>query len=195
MQEGGTMSGYSLKQFLAEVDHCTKEVHEPHRIVQQLAPAMARLLDITHTFLKPEHFADCPDHYARNAVHLCPSGTNSLFTMVWNPDQWTPVHDHGTWGVVGVVRGLFEERNFIRTDPCGGDTQIDLEPGAICLLTPGSVSTFVPTPDHIHKTGTRAEHPQCVTLHLYGRTMSDFNVYDIESRCRTRIAVAHTVVN
>jgi len=28
--------------------------------------------------------------------------------LVWLPGQWTPVHDHGSWGVVGLVRGVLE---------------------------------------------------------------------------------------
>jgi predicted metal-dependent enzyme (double-stranded beta helix superfamily) len=29
------------------------------------------------------------------------------------PGQWTPVHDHGSWGVVGVVEGVLEERSYV----------------------------------------------------------------------------------
>ena len=45
--------------------------------------------------------------------------------------------------------------------------------------------------DHIHVTGVPEERPRAVSLHLYGRTMSDFNIYDLPSRSRRRIAVAH----
>jgi len=30
-----------------------------------------------------------------------------------------------------------------------------------------------------------------VDLHLYGRTMSNFNIYDVKARSRRRIEVAH----
>ena len=36
-----------------------------------------------------------------------------------------------------------------------------------------------------------AERPRSVSLHLYGRTMSDFNIYDLDARSRRRISVAH----
>ena len=32
-----------------------------------------------------------------------PPSLATLFALVWLPGQWTPIHDHGTWGVVGVV--------------------------------------------------------------------------------------------
>ena len=51
--------------------------------------------------------------------------------------------------------------------------------------------SFVPNPDHIHLTGVPADRRRAVSLHLYGRTMSSFNVYDLETRSRRRIEVAH----
>ena len=59
------------------------------------------------------------------------------------------------------------------------------------MLTRGSVTSFVPNPDHIHVTGVPSERAQAVSLHLYGRTMSDFNVYDVAARNRRRVHVAH----
>jgi hypothetical protein len=53
------------------------------------------------------------------------------------------------------------------------------------------VTSFGPNPDHIHMTGVPAERPRAVSLHLYGRTMNDFNTYDVEARTRRRITVAH----
>jgi hypothetical protein len=59
------------------------------------------------------------------------------------------------------------------------------------LLRRGAVTTFVPNPDHIHMTGVPQQRPRAVSLHLYGRTMSSFNVYDVGSRSRRRVDVAH----
>jgi len=36
-------------------------------------------------------------------------------------------------------------------------------------------------------TGVPAERPRVVSLHLYGRSMSNFNIYDVEARTRRRI--------
>ncbi len=187
---------YSIESFLSDCRRITADLHQPSDIVRELAPLMAQLLLTVEDYLQPEHFSGDDACYARNAVHICPEGKASLFTMVWKPGQWTPIHDHGTWGVVGVVRGLFEERGYIRTDNCEGDQGICLVPGAVALLPPGAVSTFVPSPDHIHKTGNREDRSEsAVTLHLYGRAMSDFNVYDLERACRELVQVGHRDVD
>jgi hypothetical protein len=62
---------------------------------------------------------------------------------------------------------------------------------AAILLSRGAVTSFVPNPDHIHITGVPAERPRAVSLHLYGRMMSSFNIYDVPARRRRRIEVAH----
>lgn len=184
------MSTYGLAQFIEDVGRTARDHPEPADCVLAVAPLMHRLLQGNRDFLQARHFQDDPAHYARNAVHVDEAGGASLYTLVWNPGQWTPVHDHGTWGVVGVVRGVLEERNHIRTDRNGeADEGIVLERGGIILLGDGTVTSFVPNPDHIHKTGVPQDREQVVSLHLYGRAMNSFHVYDVEAGTRKRIDV------
>ena len=76
---------------------------------------------------------------------------------------------------VGVVQGVLEERNLIRVDPDHSqDIGIDLRRGGPILLGEGTVTTFVPNPDHIHKTGVPEGRELTVSLHLYGRAMNSF---------------------
>jgi predicted metal-dependent enzyme (double-stranded beta helix superfamily) len=165
---------------------------EPSDCVLEAAPLMHRLLESAEEFLTSAHLRPDANAYARNAIHLPPDGRLSLYALVWSPGQWTPVHDHGSWGVVGVVRGVLEERSFL--SPAGaitGDHGIRLERGGIVLLGPGSVSTFVPNPDHIHMTGVPETRETAVSLHLYGRTMNAFHVYDLAAGTRRLIDVPH----
>ena len=153
---------------------------------------MQRLLQGDRTFLEASHFRADPDHYARNAVYIAEDGRLSLYTLVWTPGQWTPVHDHGTWGVVGVIRGVLEERNHTRTDHNNEtDEGIVLQRGGVILLAEGTVTSFVPNPDHIHRTGVPKDREQAVSLHLYGRTMNRFHIYDVEAGTRELIDVFH----
>jgi predicted metal-dependent enzyme (double-stranded beta helix superfamily) len=144
------------------------------------------------SFLEPSHYRSSESGYARNLIYKAPDSSVSLFALVWLSGQWTPVHDHGSWGVVGVIEGVLEEQSYVRLSPgrCS-DTDIDLVRGGTVLLGRGSVSSFVPNPDHIHMTGVSRERERTVSLHLYGRNMSSFNVYDVQNRTRRRVEVAH----
>ena len=181
-----------LESFLAEAKAAAARAAEPADCVEAVAPLLYRLINGSRNFLKPEHFRSDPDHYARNAIHIGEDSELSLYALVWRPGQWTPVHDHGTWGVVAVVQGLLEERNLIRVDRGGDrDVGIDLRRGGPILLGEGSVTTFVPNPDHIHKTGVPEDRAQTVSLHLYGRAMNSFHVYDLAAGTRKRVEVFH----
>ncbi len=172
-----------------------KDVEVPSDIVRALAPMVAELTKGAGDFLEPGHRHSEPDAYTRNLVFASDDDTLSLYAIVWRPGQWTPIHDHGTWGVVGVVEGLLEEQAFMRTDDNPGrlaDCGIELAPGGLVLLPPGAVATFVPNPDHIHQTGVADDRPATLSLHLYGRMLNDFHVYDRGAGTRSLIKAHHT---
>jgi predicted metal-dependent enzyme (double-stranded beta helix superfamily) len=188
------MPDYTLGAFIID---CGRHVSTDTMLadtVRRIAPLMRRLLAAADEFLGPEHFQPDPDHYARNLVFDDEAAGLSLYTLVWQPGQWTPIHDHGTWGVVGVIEGQLEEQSYLRADPGQNPERhdgIELQRGSLVLLSPGSVSTFVPNPDHIHKTGCAEHLPRCVSLHLYGRAMNSFYAYDVGAGTRSLIEVAH----
>ena len=183
---------YGIEDFLAD---CRQEISQHNSAadhVEVITPLMYKLIASGTDFLEEKHFQSHPEHYSRNAVYIDPNNTLSLFALVWLPGQWTPIHDHGTWGVVGVIEGGLEERNFIRTDKEAKEAMenIELSRGGSIILSPGSVTSFVPNPDHIHKTGNAGQKP-AVSLHLYGHAMSGFNIYDRPNGKREWTEVSH----
>ena len=186
------MTSPALESFIAQAAERSRLQSEPADCVLALAPLMLDLIEHAGTFLEPQHFRSSDASYTRNLIYDAPDESLSLYSIVWLPGQWTPVHDHGSWGVVGVVQGVLEERSYVRLSPDrGADEDIHLVRGGTVLLRHGAVTSFVPNPDHIHVTGVPKERPPAVSLHLYGRTMSNFNIYDVEARTRHRITVAH----
>lgn len=192
IRDSGTAVSPDLAQFIDEALSRSRAPVDPSDAVLDIAPLMMELSARANEMLQEAHLRSDPAHYTRNLVYCAPDSCLSLYALVWLPGQWTPVHDHGSWGVVGVVEGVLEERSFVRQSADDGrDEGIALARGGVVLLPPRAVSTFVPNPDHIHITGVPAGRPRAVSLHLYGRTMSDFNLYDVEAGTRRRIAVAH----
>jgi predicted metal-dependent enzyme (double-stranded beta helix superfamily) len=186
------MTSIALQRFIDEADARSHLHGVPADCVLALAPLMLELIEHAGSFLEPEHYRSSPEGYTRNLVYAAPDQSLSLYALVWLPGQWTPVHDHGSWGVVGVVEGVLEERSYVRLSPDrGADENIQLARGGTILLSHGAVTSFVPNPDHIHITGVPLERPRAVSLHLYGRAMNDFNIYDVEAGSRRRIVVAH----
>ena len=186
------MTNPALASFISQATLQIRDRADPADCVLALAPLMLDLIESAKAFLEPQHFRSDPDGYSRNLVYDAPDASLSLYALVWLPGQWTPIHDHGSWGVVGVLEGVLEERNYVRESPDrGADVGIELLRGGITLLARGAVTTFVPNPDQIHVTGVPVERSRAVSLHLYGRTMNSFNTYDLATGTRRRINVKH----
>lgn len=167
---------------------CRRQIlscNAPVECIEALIPEVIRLMSISEQWLEKSYLAPDSNHYARNVVYLDENNELGLYVLVWQPGQWTPVHDHGTWGVVGVLEGSLYEHNFIRCDqqPIEHDSEIELVRGGSLLLSPGAITSFVPNPDHIHITGN-PNNKRVVSLHLYGHAMAGFNAYDIDKGTR-----------
>jgi 3-mercaptopropionate dioxygenase len=67
----------------------------------------------------------------------------SLLAMVLGPGEETPIHDHLTWGVVGVYEGTQRETRFVRR----GDS---LQETTSLRRQPGSITHLLPPDDDIH---------------------------------------------
>lgn len=186
------MTTPALDLFISQAHSLSAGQATPADCVEALGPLMLDLIEHAPGFLEPQHYRSSADTYTRNLIFEAPDKGLSLYALVWLPGQWTPVNDHGSWGVVGVLEGVLEERSFVRLSPDrGADEGIELARGGILLLGRGAVTSFVPNPDHIHITGVPAGRPRVVSLHLYGRAMSNFNVYDVAAGTRRRIEVVH----
>jgi predicted metal-dependent enzyme (double-stranded beta helix superfamily) len=184
---------YGLETFISDCRQAASGCPDPADCVTAITPLMLRLLAGAKSFLRPSHYRSDPARYARNCLYIAPEHDLSLFALVWLPGQCTPVHDHGSWGVVGIVEGMLEERAYMSPDgEITSNSGIRLKRGGNVVLPPGAVTTFVPNPDHIHQTGVAADRPRAVSLHLYGRTMSSFHIYDIERGTRELVDVPHS---
>ncbi len=75
--------------------------------------------------------------------------------------------------VTVVARPTRDNPEQDRSHPPGSgeiaDSGIRLKRGGVILLNPGSVSSFVPNPDHIRMTGVPADRCACVSLHQLKR--------------------------
>ncbi len=106
-----------------------------------------------------------PDCYQTHVLHAEPDGAFSIVAVVWQPGQVTPIHDHVTWCVAGVLQGAEDEELFA---VAGGGTA--LRRAGRNLTGAGSVTGFAP-PGDIHL--VRNPGPGVtVSLHVYGADIS-----------------------
>jgi hypothetical protein len=70
------------------------------------------------------------------------------------------------------------------------DEGIDLVPGGVSSSIPEPSRASCPTPTTSIAPAFPTARSQVVSLHLYGRNMDSFHIYDLD-RDRTRVNVAH----
>jgi 3-mercaptopropionate dioxygenase len=102
-----------------------------------------------------------PDGYVCHTLHTEPDGSFSVCALVWRPGQETPIHDHVTWCVVGVVQGAEHEELFALRD---GESA--LESVGRAVNETGAVSGFAP-PGDIHRVRNHGSEV-AISLHVYG---------------------------
>jgi 3-mercaptopropionate dioxygenase len=97
-----------------------------------------------------------PERYRSHVLHVEADGSFSIVGLVWRPGQVTPIHDHVTWCVFGVVQGTEHEELF----------DAGLHPVGESDNHTGDVSGFAPPGDihRVHNTGAET----AISIHVYG---------------------------
>jgi predicted metal-dependent enzyme (double-stranded beta helix superfamily) len=112
----------------------------------------------TDDWLPVEYAAPDPAGYRQMLLHADPLERFSVVSFVWGPGHKTPIHDHGVWGLVGVLRGVEISTAY---DP------VDLKPGAQTRMLPGDVVAVSPTIGDVHQVSNGAPETS-VSIHVYG---------------------------
>lgn len=86
-------------------------------------------------------------------------------TVTFAPGSISNIHNHGTWGVVAVLKG--QEKNTVWRRTQHPEFADKIEPTGEIILSPGDIISF--TPDAIHSVAAVGDEPT-VTFNIYGET-------------------------
>jgi 3-mercaptopropionate dioxygenase len=129
-----------------------------------VADELARHLPSPDVLTAEQRIGD-PNRYCSHVLHIEPGGAFSIVALVWRPGQVTPIHDHVTWCVFGVIEGVEYEELFRHDDERG----CLIEAGSNANLT-GDVSGFAP-PGDIHRV-RNVGVDTAISIHVYGTDVS-----------------------
>ena len=183
-----------LNPLVVALDRFDHQTLQPIELVQRCAPLLSHLvlqdpkktLDFIHMLQWPKE--DDPS-YCRQRLCQADDDSWSIYAITWLPGHKTPIHDHGTWGVVSVLQGELVENQMVRIDQSTSNEGIQLREAGVCLLTPGAINSFLADPDHIHWTGISLNSVPTASLHIYGRLMTQYYAYDLDSQTRIPLDV------
>ena len=135
-----------------------------------LAKLVARDDWLAAAFAQPD-----PQFYRQYLLHADPLGRFSVVSFVWGPGQYTPIHDHTVWGLIGMLRGAERSQRWQRMP----DGQL-VPDGAEQILQPGQVDAVSPTLGDIHVVANALSDRPSISIHVYGANIGAVrrHVYD-----------------
>jgi predicted metal-dependent enzyme (double-stranded beta helix superfamily) len=96
----------------------------------------------------------------------------SLLAFRWSPGSTTQIHDHGSWGVLGVATGRLHEERFQRLDDGDESNRVRLRRQWSHDWEPGRLSILMPYKGGIHRIQNLSMEG-AISIHLYGPTLGE----------------------
>ncbi|MDJ0732714.1 MAG: cupin [Nostocaceae cyanobacterium] len=155
---------YRLFRFLTDLEDVLHSVSDDSVRLQKIRPLVRRLLNssewLHYEYLEP----DSETGWSVLTLYDEPDFPLTVQTVVWLPGQVSPIHNHGTWGIVAIVSGQEKNTVWRKVEPEGSER---IEKVGELILSPGDIISF--TPDAIHNVEAMGDEPT-VSFNLYGET-------------------------
>jgi predicted metal-dependent enzyme (double-stranded beta helix superfamily) len=155
------MSNDKLLSFVQGMSRLLQDAPAEPRILKEGAELLATL--VAQDDWLPEMFTQPhPQHYQQYLLYADPLDRFSMVSFVWGPGQKTPVHDHTTWGLIGMLRGQEVDTHYFRQ----GDGSF--KRGDSHLLLPGQVCSVSPATHDTHEVANFYTDQSSISIHVYG---------------------------
>ena len=112
-----------------------------------------------------------------------PSRQLSLRLFLWAPGEYTVIHDHNSWGVIGPVSGVLEVLNYKREDDGSKEGYAELVCTKKLSCMPGETAFTLKLDGGIHNIGNPTNETM-VSLGMYGNPIRRgyINGFDLERK-------------
>jgi len=100
-------------------------------------------------------------------LYLNPKRLFSLRMFLYSPGDYTPIHDHSSWGVSGAAVGELGVIRYVREDDGSIEGYAQLRQAAPAYLQPGEIELTRPLNEGIHQTGNPVDGAT-IMISVYG---------------------------
>ncbi|MDJ0734951.1 MAG: cupin [Nostocaceae cyanobacterium] len=156
---------YRFYRFLTEVETALNNVEDETVRLPELRMLVRRLI-VNSYWLQIQHKEPCPQTGVSVLMLYEELGFPfTVQTVTFAPGVTSPIHNHGTWGVVAILKGQ-EKNTFWQRHP-NAQFEDKIERTGELTLFSGDIISF--TPDAIHSVEAISNEPT-VTFNIYGET-------------------------
>ena len=172
------MSHYGFDQFAAELEHQVPRSLHQHDLIAKILPAMQKLLS-NESLLSSDFVSAIRDGHHDGRVYTSPDHGFFVQVFAWPPGAKTGVHDHNTWGMMGIYHNVLHIHDYHvypqqdGTYELGSKHEFDAGSGMIASVTYPD--------DEIHSVANPSEE-YSYSIHIYGAELGQTHYYDFESK-------------
>lgn len=158
-----------MRRFITSVQQARSSAGSLPELLDRLEPSFEELLAddswLPARFMHPAAHSGMGGGIGMWLLYRSADGDLAFSSLVVPAGSETPVHDHLTWGLVGIYQGTQEETVYRVAGPLA-DGSAPLALAEVLHLTPGDHYRLTPDND-IHKVRTTSAETS-VSLHLLG---------------------------
>jgi predicted metal-dependent enzyme (double-stranded beta helix superfamily) len=168
LMEQQAMSHSSLLMFVQEMSRMLQGKPKEPEILTRGSALLATL--VANDNWLPEQFTRAHlQHYQQYLLYADPLDLFSIVSFVWGPGQKTPVHDHMTWGLIGMLRGKEVDTHYHK------QANGSYLPGESVVLLPGQVGSVSPATHDVHEVANFYQDRTSISIHVYGGNIGRIN--------------------
>ena len=165
-----------------ENESCVELVRDELPILLFNKPLFAEIL---HSLVEGGGYPDLGRSTMFDNELLLHADSSRLFTLrmfLWGPGEYTVIHDHNSWGVIGPVSGVLGVFNYKREDDGSREEYACLIETEELRCLPGQTTFTLPLNQGIHKIGNPTQESM-VSLSVYGKPLDRgyINGFDIDN--------------
>lgn len=137
-------------------------------IISQVQPLLKNTILNSDEWMEDRFYkVDEAQGFGSHLIYENPDHTLAVIITSWPTRRETPPHDHGTWAVIGCVKGSEKNTLWDRHDDGKDACYADISRGRDIMCKPGDI-VIMKTPD-IHTVSNPADSGVSISLHVYGK--------------------------
>ena len=156
----------TMEEFIKEVEILVNEIQDELELTSKISMIMNPILENPFLLTK-EQLLVKKDGFTLNRVHIATDERFSIGVGIWDVGQTTPIHDHGTWGVIGIYRGMEKEESFSSIGTRKNGSTAIINPIGNRLAKPGETFVCCTKDTDLHRVTCASDEP-VVGIHVYG---------------------------
>ncbi len=156
---------YRLYRFLTDLEDVLLTIPDDQDRLKAIMPLVRNLLTSSY-WLQMEYDQPSPKTgWSVKTLYREPEYPLTVQMVAWKPGTSSPIHNHGTWGIVALIDGTEKNRFWKRAPTAEFPDKLELVGEQI--LQPGEIIGF--TPGAIHSVESVGDEPT-ISFNIYGET-------------------------